>query len=57
MNSMISNDVPIAEGRRYAIGSAQGTPFVGFFGDRCFSREPYCDFTQFTVGRWARMGG
>jgi hypothetical protein len=36
MNSMISNGVPIAEGRRYAIGSAQGKPFVGFFGDRCF---------------------
>ena len=30
MNSMISNGAPFCEGKRYANGSAQGTPFVGF---------------------------
>jgi hypothetical protein len=26
---------PIAEGRRYAIDSAQGTPFIDFLGFHC----------------------
>jgi hypothetical protein len=27
--------LPIAEGRRYAIDSAQGTPFIDFLGFHC----------------------
>ena len=41
--------LPIAEGRRYAIGSAQGTPFIDFLGFHCVLKRTVLELVLFAV--------
>ncbi len=38
--------LPIAEGRRYAIDSAQGTPFIDFLGFHCVLKRTVLGMTK-----------